>query len=64
MATAGPAPDPTRPVVPRWGALVVAVAAGPVLDGAFPHRGGGPRALVGGEASQAGLDDAARRTSR
>ena len=47
MSDAVPAPDPTRPFVPLWGALLLAVAAGPVLDAAFPDRGWWPLAFVG-----------------
>jgi len=42
-----PAPDRTRPFVPLWGALLLAAAAGPVLDAAFPDRGWWPLAFVG-----------------
>ena len=47
MSDAVPAPDPTRPFVPLWGALLLAVAAGPVLDAAFPDRGWWPLAFAG-----------------
>jgi apolipoprotein N-acyltransferase len=41
------APDPTRPFVPLWGAVLLAAAAGQVTDAAFPDRGWWPLAFVG-----------------
>ena len=37
----------TRPVLPLWAALVVAVASGPVVDAGFPDRGYWPLTFVG-----------------
>ncbi len=41
------APEPTRPALPLWQALLLAAAAGPVLDAAFPDLGWWPLALPG-----------------
>lgn len=41
------APDPTRPFVPLWGALLFAAAAGPITDAAFPALGWWPLAYLG-----------------
>jgi len=40
-------PDRTRPFVPLWGAVMLAVAAGFVTDAAFPALGWWPLAFVG-----------------
>ncbi|MEP6843305.1 MAG: apolipoprotein N-acyltransferase [Pseudolysinimonas sp.] len=37
---------PPRPTLPLWVAIVVAAAAGPILDGAFPDRGWWPLAFI------------------
>ena len=42
-----PAPDRTRPFVPLWGAVLLAIAAGFVTDAAFPDRGWWPLAFAG-----------------
>jgi len=47
MSDVAPAPDPTRPFLPLWGAVLLAVAAGLVTDAAFPDRGWWPLAFVG-----------------
>lgn len=47
MSDAVLAPDRTRPFVPLWGAVLLAVAAGLVTDAAFPDRGWWPLAFVG-----------------
>jgi len=41
------APEATRPFVPLWGAVLLAVAAGFVTDAAFPALGWWPLAFVG-----------------
>jgi apolipoprotein N-acyltransferase len=38
---------PTRPVVPLWGALLLALASGPFLDGGFPDIAVWPLTFVG-----------------
>jgi apolipoprotein N-acyltransferase len=40
-------PDRTRPFVPLWGAVLLAVAAGFVTDAAFPALGWWPLAFIG-----------------
>ncbi|AYF99005.1 apolipoprotein N-acyltransferase [Protaetiibacter intestinalis] len=47
MSAAVPAPDRTRPFLPLWAAVLLAAAAGPVTDAAFPDRGWWPLAFVG-----------------
>ncbi|PZQ91652.1 MAG: apolipoprotein N-acyltransferase [Leifsonia xyli] len=47
MSDAVPAPVTTRPFVPLWGAVLLAAAAGPVTDAAFPDLGWWPLAFVG-----------------
>lgn len=47
MSDVVPAPDPTRPFLPLWGAVLLAAAAGLVTDAAFPDRGWWPLAFVG-----------------
>ncbi|MBN9142126.1 MAG: apolipoprotein N-acyltransferase [Micrococcales bacterium] len=48
MSDAVPAaPDRTRPFVPLWGAVLLAAAAGPITDAAFPDLGWWPLAFVG-----------------
>lgn len=47
MSVVAPAPDPTRPFVPLWGAVLLAAVAGPVADAAFPGLGWWPLAFVG-----------------
>ncbi len=41
------APDPARPFVPLWGAVLLALVAGPLTDAAFPDLGWWPLAFVG-----------------
>lgn len=41
------ATDPARPFVPLWGAVLLALLAGPVTDAAFPDRGWWPLAFAG-----------------
>ena len=41
------APDPARPFVPTWVAVLLALVAGPVTDAAFPDIGWWPLAFVG-----------------
>ena len=41
------ASDPSRPFVPLWGAVALAVTAGFVADAAFPALGWWPLAFVG-----------------
>ena len=47
--TPAPAPAPVRarPLLPLWGAVLLAAAAGPVTDAAFPALGWWPLAFVG-----------------
>lgn len=47
MSDAVPAPDRTRPFVPLGGAVLLAAAAGPVTDAAFPELGWWPLAYLG-----------------
>lgn len=47
MSDAVPAPDRTRPFVPLWGGVLLAAAAGPITDAAFPDIGWWPLAFVG-----------------
>jgi len=39
--------DPTRPILPLWIAVLLALAAGPMTDAAFPDRGWWPMAFPG-----------------
>ncbi|MFT4029810.1 MAG: apolipoprotein N-acyltransferase [Protaetiibacter sp.] len=47
MSDIAPEPDATRPFLPLWGAVLLAAAAGPVTDAAFPELGWWPLAFVG-----------------
>ncbi|HXR45134.1 MAG TPA: apolipoprotein N-acyltransferase, partial [Pseudolysinimonas sp.] len=38
---------PPRPVLPLWAAILVAIAGGPILDGAFPDTGIWPLVFLG-----------------
>ena len=47
MSAPALAPDPARPLVPLWGAVLLALVAGPITDAAFPDIGWWPLAFVG-----------------
>lgn len=47
MSAPALAPDPARPLVPLWGAVLLALIAGPITDAAFPELGWWPLAFVG-----------------
>lgn len=46
MSAPALAPEPARPVVPLWGAVLLALVAGPITDAAFPDIGWWPLAFV------------------
>jgi len=52
---ASPVPGPTRPLLPLWPALLVAIGGGVVLDLAYPDIGWWPLAFVGVAASLVSL---------
>ncbi len=47
MSAPALAPEPTRPLVPLWGAVLLALGAGPLTDAAFPELGWWPLAFAG-----------------